>query len=225
MIDCGVSLKQLVKSLDDSTIFDIDAVVVTHEHSDHVRGLGPLGRKNRTLPIYIHESSFYKINAYLTGVNHQDISKDRPLEIGDICIHPFNLVHDTLNAFGYFFENGGGANFCYMTDTGFLPDEAMKRLELSDVAMIESNYDEQGLIDYPHYTFNHKQRIRQTHLCNSQTLDILRDVGIDRFKKIIMGHLSPRTNKLNWVREGFFNSFPDFKDLICIAPVKSGIEV
>jgi len=225
LIDCGLSLKALVANIGLEKVKKLDAVFVTHEHGDHIRGIGPLGRRFGSLPVYMNTKSFTRCHQHLNGVLIKPLDQDDKIIINDITIQPFNVFHDTANTFGFFFEENDTVKLSYITDTGAVGEEMMEYITASNALFIESNYDEQGLIDFPDYPEIMKDRIRDTHLCNDQTLIVIEQVGIDQFSHIIMCHLSPRSNTAKWVREGFERTFPDDVKKLIIAPTSKSIVI
>lgn len=224
LIDCGISLRTLTEKLGYKTIAAIDAVFVTHEHADHIRGIGPFGRKFKETPIYMHQESYNHRKKYLKKIKHYPLDSV-DVNIGDLTIRSFPAYHDTKNTFGFHIETRDGNRLSYITDTGYIMDEAYNYLLESNILFIESNYDEFGLIDYPGYPDYMKDRIRETHLSNLQTLEIIDDIGIGKYRKIILGHLSPRSNRPEWVENGFSRRFSDYTDILTIAPTIKAVEI
>ncbi|MBT3231535.1 MAG: MBL fold metallo-hydrolase [Calditrichaeota bacterium] len=225
LIDCGISLKALTAKLGLETVSQIDAVFVTHEHGDHIRGIGPFGRKYRDVPVYINEKSYQSCQHQLKNVNHQLIDNEKPVFVGDFEVRAFNVVHDTANAYGFFVTDEDLTHLCYLTDTGMITETTRRYIENADVLFIESNYDPDGLNEYMGYPNWQKERIRRTHLSNEQTIDIIREIGLDKFSRIFMGHLSPRTNRPHWVKASFNMAFPGRSEILQIAPTASAIEI
>ncbi len=225
LIDCGISLKALTALLGHETVSNIDAVFVTHEHGDHIRGIGPFGRKFRNVPVFINEKSFMSCRHHLKNVNHQPIDDQNPVLIGDFEIQAFNVVHDTANAYGFFITDEDLTRICFLTDSGKITESIRQYIRKADVLFIESNYDIDGLREFKDYPQWQKERIKRTHLSNEQTLEIIREIGLDKFSRIIMGHLSPRTNRPHWVKAGFNIAFPGEADKLQIAPTPMPVDV
>ncbi len=225
LIDCGISLRGLMASIGPDDMRRIDAIIITHEHGDHVKGLGAIGRKLAPTPVYIHPNSARCIRQNLKKVNLNPLWLTSEIKLNDITISPFQAVHDTAEAVGFFIEETAGVKMVYLTDSGFVSPSAKNYFEKASALFIESNYDEIGLDDFPEYPLWHKNRIRKTHLCNDQTLDVIEKHGVNSFDTIIMGHLSPRTNRPHWVQNGFERRFPDFRGEFVIAPTETPIQI
>jgi len=225
LIDCGISLKALTATLGIETVAKIDAVFVTHEHGDHLRGIGPFGRKYRNVPVYINEKSYRACQQHLNNVCYKPMDDQHSVFIGGFEIQAFPVVHDTVNAYGFFITDEDQTHLCYLTDTGTITETTRRYIECADVLFIESNYDRDGLNEYTGYPNWQKDRIRRTHLSNEQTIDIIREIGLDKFSRIFMGHLSPRTNRPHWVKASFNMAFPGRAEILQIAPTATAIEI
>ncbi len=198
LVDCGESAKKIVNSLADIDvdIEKIDAILVTHEHIDHVKSLGTLSKKYN-IPIYTNIETLNampeQVNKIKTeNINIFDFSKD--FEIGDFQIHPFSIPHDAANpcAFNIFYNN---KKMSIATDIGHITPEIIKNLEKSSFMLLESNYDPNILKCSP-YPYHLKERISGPlgHLSNNvagQTVSHLIDSGLTN---VMLGHLSRENN-------------------------------
>lgn len=198
LVDCGESAKKIVNSLSDINvdIQDIDAILVTHEHIDHVKSLGTLSKKY-DIPIYTNIETLeampdQKNKIQPKNVNIFDFSND--FFIGDLQIHPFPIPHDAANpcAFNIFHND---QKISIATDIGHMTPEILKTLEKSCFLLLESNYDPNILKCSP-YPYHLKQRISGPlgHLSNdnaSQTVSHLINSGL---QKVVLGHLSRENN-------------------------------
>ena len=198
LVDCGESAKKIVNSLTDIDvdIEKIDAILVTHEHIDHVKSLGTLSKKYN-IPIYTNIETLNampeQVNKIKTeNINIFDFSKD--FEIGDFQIHPFSIPHDAANpcAFNIFYNN---KKMSIATDIGHITPEIIKNLEKSSFMLLESNYDPNILKCSP-YPYHLKERISGPlgHLSNNvagQTVSHLIDSGLTN---VMLGHLSRENN-------------------------------
>lgn len=198
LVDCGESAKKIVNSLADIDvdIEKIDAILVTHEHIDHVKSLGTLSKKYN-IPIYTNIETLNampeQVNKIKTeNINIFDFSKD--FEIGDFQIHPFSIPHDAANpcAFNIFYNN---KKMSIATDIGHITPEIIKNLEKSSFMLLESNYDPNILKCSP-YPYHLKERISGSlgHLSNNvagQTVSHLIDSGLTN---VMLGHLSRENN-------------------------------
>ena len=198
LIDCGESAKKIVNSLSDIDvdISDIDAILVTHEHIDHVKSLGTLSKKYN-IPVYTNLETLEAMPEQLnkigsTNIKIFDFSKD--FEIGDFLIHPFSIPHDAANpcAFNIFQNN---KKISIATDIGHITPEIIKNLEKSSFMLLEANYDPNILKCSP-YPYHLKERISGPlgHLSNNmagQTVSHLINTGLNT---VMLGHLSKENN-------------------------------
>ncbi len=200
IVDCGISGKKTVAGINalDLSMDDISAILITHEHSDHIGGVGVLARRYG-IPIYttpltadaILSSSWVgKIDPFLFN----DVAPDVPFMIGDITINPLKVSHDAVDPVAYRFSSGEKKG-AIVTDLGYYNDYIVNGLKGLDVLMIESNHDINMLQVGP-YPYPLKQRILSDrgHLSNESAGRLLCEVLHDDMKHIILGHLSHENN-------------------------------
>ncbi len=200
LVDAGISGKRIEQGLHTAgmTGKDMDGVLVTHEHSDHIKGLGVLARKHG-IPIYATRETYQEILACPSigkipeGLYHE-VRPDQPFAIGDLEIEPFSISHDAANPVGYRI-NHQGHSAAVATDLGVYDTYIVNHLQNLDVLLLEANHDvhmlEVGV--YPYYL---KQRIlsNRGHLSNEMAGQLLCQVLHDGMKRILLGHLSKENN-------------------------------
>lgn len=198
LIDCGESAKKIVNALSDINVYitDINAILVTHEHIDHVKSLGTLSKKYN-IPVYTNFETLKAMPEQLNkigsnNINIFDFSED--FEIGDLQIHPFSIPHDAANpcAFNIIQNNN---KISIATDIGHITPEIIKNLEKSKFLLLEANYDPNILKCSP-YPYHLKERISGPfgHLSNNlagQTVSHLINSGLNT---VMLGHLSKENN-------------------------------
>jgi len=200
LIDAGVSMRRLKKYLADNQMsFDnIKAVLVTHDHLDHIRHLGSYCKK-LNLPVYTTP----KIHAALSRHNftqgainpcRKDICTDEWTEIAGMKVLCFEVPHDATQTVGYAITIGGH-KFVIMTDIGRMTEEALNLSRHADTVVIESNYDLQMLLAGS-YTYELKMRIIQGcgHLSNDECSDAIKSFYHPELKNLILCHLSENNN-------------------------------
>jgi phosphoribosyl 1,2-cyclic phosphodiesterase len=201
LVDAGLSVRELTRRLASigRQTGEIDAVIVTHEHSDHVAGLARLSRKFN-LPVYA---------TWLTAP-HLDFGGHQPalqvfqagsrIPIGDLEIQTFTLPHDAIDPLGLCFEHAG-VKIGVVTDLGYVTDSVRFHLRGAHVLLLEANHDLDMLKVGP-YPWSVKQRVmgRMGHLSNDGVCDFLmRD--LDRsVANLVLGHLSEHNNHPELVR-------------------------
>lgn len=200
IVDCGLSGKRTTAGINslDLSMDDISAILITHEHSDHIGGLGVLARKYG-IPIYTTSLTADAIlnSSWVGRIDHtlfNDVVPDRSFMIGDIEINPMRISHDAVDPVAYRFRSGEKKS-AIVTDLGFYNDYIVEGLQGLDVLMIESNHDVNMLQVGP-YPYPLKQRILgdKGHLSNENAGKLLSRVLHDNMKHIILGHLSHENN-------------------------------
>jgi len=200
LIDVGISRKYVEEGLfaNDINPQDISGILVTHEHSDHIRGIGVLSRKY-DIPIYgTKETLDFIDNCKSLGRIDKDlfheVEPDNAFQIGDMTTKPFSISHDALNPVAYRVENNGKA-LAVATDMGTFTDYTVNSLKNLDAILLEANHDVKMLQvgPYPYYL---KRRIlgKKGHLSNELSGRLLNQILNDNMKYIMLGHLSKENN-------------------------------
>ena len=200
LIDAGVSLRRLKKTLLENGL-DMDsfsAVLVTHDHLDHIRHLGSFCKKlNR--PVYttdvIHGALARHTFTAPTIAPCRRVLKDGEWnEVAGMKVRYFVVPHDATQTVGYAIEIGGRI-FVIMTDVGRITDEAVQFARMADTVVVESNYDMDMLMSGP-YTYELKMRIVQGcgHLSNDECASAIRRFWHEGLKNIFLCHLSENNN-------------------------------
>lgn len=200
LIDAGLSGKKITNLLAeiDRDPSDLDAILVTHEHKDHIHGVGVLARKYG-MDIYANEKTWQIMDSknMLGKVDNSQkhvFSRDKIMTFGDIDIESFGVSHDAIDPQFYRFMKDG-KSFVMLTDTGYVSDRMAGIIENADGYLIESNHDIE-ILRAGSYPWSTKQRILsdQGHLCNEDGADaMIRTIG-NKTKKIYLGHLSKENN-------------------------------
>ena len=200
LVDTGISKKRIEEGLKELDVKgeELDGILVTHEHSDHIQGLGVFSRKY-AIPIYatpgtirgIEKSS--SLGKMPEGLLHP-IETDKMFQLGDIDIHPFQISHDANEPCGYRMENAGKA-VAVATDLGTYDDYIVKKLKNLDAVLLEANHDIH-MLEVGGYPYPLKRRILgdKGHLSNETCGNLLNEIISDRLKKVILGHLSKENN-------------------------------
>ena len=200
LVDAGISGKRVEQGLRELELTgqDIDAILVTHEHSDHVKGLGVLARKHQ-IPVYTTGGTADAISRMSTlgklpeGILHE-IQEDQPFAIGDLTIKPFSIPHDAAQPVG-FRISCGQQSVGVATDLGKYNEYIVENLQNLDALLLEANHDIRMLQvgSYPYYL---KQRILgdRGHLSNENAGRLLCRLLHDNLKAVFLGHLSRENN-------------------------------
>jgi phosphoribosyl 1,2-cyclic phosphodiesterase len=203
LVDAGVSCRETFKRMksagDDPR--SLSAILITHEHSDHIYGLATLGKKLR-------------VPVFMTGATHQawaramrDENGERPrldklerfesghsFQVGDIAVKPFTIPHDAADPVGFTFRVEG-VKIGIATDLGYLPASVRDHLRGCDVLVMESNHDLEMLRVGP-YPWSVKQRVmsRVGHLSNGALADFFRSDYDNSATFVVLAHLSEENN-------------------------------
>ena len=196
LIDAGLSGKELLARLDSIAVDPdtLDAIIITHDHRDHTSGAGVMARRYK-LPIYTGYGTI-KASEQLWGKVEeiQEIQAGALFSINDLEFYPFSTPHDAAEPMAFIFRAGdkkGGI----ATDLGFVTRLVRESLKSCDLLVLESNHDEQMLMDGP-YPWHLKQRVksRMGHLSNVECAGLLDDINHDGLKGVVLAHLSEVNN-------------------------------
>ena len=200
LVDAGISGKKVEFGLNslDLTTGDLDGILVTHEHSDHIKGLGVVARKCG-VPIYATQGTIRamensgSLGKMPEGIFHE-VTPDQDCPIGDLTIHPFRISHDAAEPVAYRIGQGD-REVGIATDMGVYDEYIVKNLKGLDALLLEANHDVNMLQvgKYPYYL---KRRILgdKGHLSNETAGQLLCRLLHDNMKQILLGHLSRENN-------------------------------
>jgi len=201
LVDAGLSMKELGKRLASigEDLQKVQAILVTHEHSDHISGLPVLARRLKkpfyltrlTGPAIDWEESQPAVEAFQAGASFQ---------IGDIEVQSFSIPHDAVDPVGFCFE-AQGVRIGIATDLGYIPESVKYHLRRADLLLLEANHDLDMLKVGP-YPWSVKQRVmsRVGHLSNLHMSDYLEQDLHSCTAHLVLGHLSEHNNHPEIVR-------------------------
>jgi len=201
LIDAGLSGKAIEGGLRMGGIdcIDVDALFITHEHSDHIKGAGVLSRRY-DLPVYATAGTWDYMNrcqaiGKIADKNKLYITSGMPVVLNDMEIMPFDIPHDANQPVGYT-VNSRGHKIAIATDLGHISDNVAKNIHGADVILIESNHDLHMLETGPYPAYL-KRRILSDmgHLSNVSCGRFLVDIFSSKTKHIFLGHLSQENNR------------------------------
>ncbi len=195
LIDCGVSSKKIEEALNsiDVSAKNIDAIVISHEHSDHVKGLSVLCKKY-DIPIYANSKTFNNINQDLTQRKYIEFKSNKEFDIGDIKVFPFSIPHDAVDPCGFNFYHEKN-KVSIATDIGHVDNTILHNLDESSLLLLESNY-EPDILKCSSYPYELKRRILgpNGHLSNEEAGDVITTLVKSGVSNIMLGHLSEHNN-------------------------------
>ena len=210
LIDVGVSYKNIVSALSgiDKTFSDISAILVTHEHTDHIKGINMICKKHN-IPIFTCEKTKEYIENLLNEKNIcntiTSISYDKMFKINDLAITPFETSHDAAQPCGFHIVCDT-KTLSFATDLGYVSNSIMNYLFKSDFIVLEANYDK-TMLDYGPYPFHLKSRIKgnKGHLSNDDTSNVIQEILNNHPSKFLLGHVSSNNNTIELAKQTIFD--------------------
>ncbi len=222
LIDAGISFKAISQRLKDSNIYEnnIKALLISHEHSDHIKCAGVVSRK-LDIPIYANSNTWEAMESSLGKLKNKNIKVFKTgseFEIENILIKSFSIPHDAVEPVGFTLQLKG-VKVGFATDLGYFSDGAKDNLKNSDFVFLESNHDVEMLKvgNYPYFL---KRRILSEvgHLSNESAGNAACELIESGINRIMLGHLSQE------------NNFPQLayetvKSIMCAKGIKIGKDV
>lgn len=200
LIDAGVSCKQIQIALQSigSDLAKIKGILVTHEHTDHIKGLEMIAKKY-CLPIYINKNSLDNIEKESTKIMVSAFADIKnagdSIDIGGIHADIFKTPHDAYGSVGYRFTFSDGLSLGYATDIGYITKGIASSLFGCDSVILESNHDI-AMLKNSNYPYHLKARIMSDkgHLSNTSCAEFLPHLFEHGTKKVVLAHLSEHNN-------------------------------
>jgi phosphoribosyl 1,2-cyclic phosphodiesterase len=200
LIDAGISGKRVENGLNliDLTCKDLEGILITHEHIDHIAGIGVLARRYG-IPLYGTKGTLDAVsNCRQTGAIDpglfREIHPGEEFVIGDMIFHPISVSHDAADPVAYRFTNGS-QKMAVITDLGTYDDDITGQLQDLDALLLEANHDIR-MLEMGAYPYPLKQRILgdSGHLSNERSGQLLGSLLHDNFGTVMLGHLSKENN-------------------------------
>lgn len=199
LVDAGVSTRKIENALSDINISpeNISAILVTHEHSDHIQSVGNISKKYN-IPVYTNIETWNELSddqkSKISIENHKTFIIDEMFNIGDLRILPFSIPHDAANPCAFNILNGD-SKMSIATDLGHMNDSILKNLENSSFILLESNYEPE-VLRYSRYPYVLKKRIEGPtgHLSNDAAGEAISKLIPTGLHSVMLGHLSKENN-------------------------------
>jgi len=201
IIDAGIGIRTLKKTFFSYGIkpAKIDAVIVTHDHADHIKAVGAVSQEFK-LPVYatqaVHQgiADNYCVHKKVPLDLQRNLQYNQTVQIGELSITPFHVPHDSTDCVGFKIE-AEGKTFVLMTDVGHVTEEMQQMISEADYLVIEANHDLEMLTSgpYPEYL---KQRIagQNGHLSNSSCATAIAEHMTEKLRHVWLCHLSEENN-------------------------------
>ncbi|NMM52270.1 MBL fold metallo-hydrolase [Paenibacillus aquistagni] len=201
MIDAGLSCKRVNQLLEEQGLSgsQIDGILVTHEHSDHIKGLGAFSRKHQ-VPIYANEKTWEALEKHIGDIAEEHrivMQTGEARDFGDLRVESFGISHDAAEPVAYNFYEGE-TKLSVATDLGYVSDKVQEQLQDANVMVFESNHDVE-MLRMGRYPWNIKRRILGDlgHLSNEDAGNALCDIATGNTRRVYLAHLSREHNQMD----------------------------
>lgn len=218
LIDCGFPLREFAGRCAGLGVApeDIDALLLTHEHGDHVRGAGPLARRHQ-VPVWSSHGTWRSWGRKEKDIDWRELNgHDRPFHIGDIEISPFAVPHDAREPCQFVLAVND-RRLGLLTDLGSITPRVLNALNGVDALLLECNHDADMLWSGP-YPPSLRRRVGGTHghLSNAQAAELLAELDQERLQHLVAGHLSEKNNRPELARNALLDAAPEVENRLTL---------
>jgi len=222
LVDAGLSAKRICERMSQAgeDPASLSGIIVTHGHSDHVKGVGVLSRKYK-LPVWMNRGTWQVVKNSVGNIHKLEFFETGQIfECAGFRIHPFSVPHDCADPVGFRISRGS-ARLGIATDLGTATGLVANLLTGLQVIVLESNHDPQMLRDGP-YPWELKQRVRSRlgHLSNTESAKLLQRIFTDELQAVVLAHMSETNNRADLALECARSSLPGLRDrdaMVCCA--------
>ncbi|MEB0206816.1 MULTISPECIES: MBL fold metallo-hydrolase [unclassified Pseudomonas] len=223
LVDCGFSLRETERRLVRLGVspHQLSAILVTHEHADHVHGVGLLSRRYN-LPVYMSRGTQRGMRKPLEPAGF--VADGETLQIGALSISVTRVAHDAQEPTQYVFSDGQ-RRFGLLTDLGSYCAGVLHSYRDLDALMIEANHC-RDLLARGHYPYFLKQRVggQEGHLNNHQAANLVAELGWKDLQHLVLAHLSSKNNLPQLARQCFVDTLGCDPDWLQLADQDSGLD-
>lgn len=195
LVDVGIHCREVEKRMQRIRldVKKVKAIFISHEHTDHIRGLVTLATKYN-IPVYLSQGTFQRMSGDLKNVNYKFIIEELPIIVEDLLIHPFKKVHDAASPYSFVVEYQK-IRVGVITDIGYACENVKKHFSKCHAAFLESNYDKTMLLNGK-YPAQLKERIMggEGHISNDEALELFKNHRYANLSHLILAHLSEENN-------------------------------
>lgn len=204
LVDAGISCREIEKRMQrlGLEVSAVRALFITHEHSDHIRGVEVFSKKF-SIPVYISKGTHQNSKLFIREDLLNYFEDNCSIQIGELEVQAFRKFHDAADPYS-FMVRGNEINVGIMTDIGHACEQVISAFRQCHAAVLEANYDEEMLMQ-GHYPFYLKKRIssNEGHLSNLQALELFKQHRHEQLSHLILGHLSRENNSPQLVQQLF----------------------
>ena len=198
LVDAGFSPRQIRQRLASigRAPENLTAILITHEHSDHINGLVGIAEKLH-IPVYCNRATREEIDRQLGAkVDYRLFVTGGGFDVGDIGVQTFSIPHDAQDPVGYLLQTSAGT-FGFATDLGHVTKLVLERIRVANVLVLEANHDVKMLQECAHRPWSLKQRIlsRHGHLSNEAAAEATAEIMSAGLRHLYLGHLSRDCNR------------------------------
>jgi phosphoribosyl 1,2-cyclic phosphodiesterase len=224
LIDLGFTLKDTERRLERLGIspLSIDAVLVTHEHSDHIGGVGPFARKYKR-PVYLTPGTQRSEKlGVVPGI--KTINCHKPFRIGDIGIEPVPVPHDAREPCQYVLS-ANGIKVGVLTDLGHITRYVVEQYKHCHALLLECNHDV-GMLEQGPYPYALKQRVGgpHGHLNNEQAAGLLSEIDLQQLKHLVISHISEQNNAPHLAETAVLGALNGWQGTLKVADQNEGFD-
>lgn len=210
LLDCGFAAREVESRLQQVGVAadTLDGILVTHEHQDHIRGVGPLARRHG-IPVWITHGTHRQQRCGQLPHLQLIHSHQCAFTVGDIEVQPYPVPHDASEPVQFIFQ-ADGVQLGVLTDTGHITPHIIQVLAGCDALLLEFNHDPRMLADGP-YPWALQRRVggELGHLSNPQAAELLAQLDHDRLQHLVAAHLSEKNNHPDRVEGALLSTVPE----------------
>lgn len=229
LLDCGFAAREAERRLEHLGVApeSLSAILVTHEHQDHIKGVGPLARRHG-LPVWITHGTYRQGRCGELPDAQLIHSHQLPFRIGSVTIQPYPVPHDAREPAQYTFSSGN-SRLGVLTDSGSITPHIQQILSGCHALLLEFNHD-QAMLSAGPYPPSLQRRVggRLGHLNNEQAVSLLADLDHARLRHLVVAHVSEQNNHPEKVRDSILSRLPQLASrltLTCQSEVSPWFEV
>ena len=204
LIDAGLSRRQILERMKKVglNISKVKAIFISHEHTDHARGVRVLSNK-QGIPVFMTQITFNNSRQENRPEKYRSMIHDEWIKIGDIEVKPFSKLHDAVDPCS-FLVRVHDLHIGVLTDIGNPCENVISNFKICDVAFLETNYDEKMLLEGPYPAYL-KYRVSSSkgHLSNNQAISLIDDHAGDNLTHIFLSHISQENNHPDVIMNSF----------------------